>query len=487
MSLTNKTILNLSAIGALQVFARTLNSITLIILARLLLPSDFGIVAIAGILITIMDQFKDFGIGKAIIHRKDNVEDAFISGFNTRLIISLALFCVVFLIAPIWGNFFNDQTISSIVRIFAIVLILENFSFIPNLKLSKELRFKKIIIPESLGYISYSVVAVFLAYNGYSFWSIVYGKIAQSIMNCLSYWIISPWKFHIHFDKKIAKDLLSYGKYVIGAGLFYFISSSLENFVIGKVIGAAALGYYLIAYTWATFSGSQVMALTERVLFPTFSKLNEDIQMVRNAYLKVLKYTSIISIPITFGIFGVAPEFVNIILGEKWAPSILPLQVLCIVGVLSALNSTTGSVYNSIGKPQIPAIVNGINLFLMIMLILPAAKIYGIIGIAALEVFLGIIITYLNFGFIGKYLMIAKYRFIEIIMPQIVSAVLMTILILIIKLYINRFNIFSEFSIVYLIFLMLSGIIAYFMFLFILTKGRLRDDVKILTSNLTMR
>ncbi|HWQ96137.1 MAG TPA: lipopolysaccharide biosynthesis protein, partial [Candidatus Methylomirabilis sp.] len=450
MSLTKKTVKNLSAVGLFQVFAKILNSITLIILARLLLPSDFGIITMAGILTTMVDRFKDFGISNAVIQKREKFEESLQTGFMMRSATGIFLFCTVFIIAPYWADFFDNQAISPVLRILAIILILENFRFFPETKLSKTLRFKTIVISNSLGYISYSLVAISLAYTGYSFWSIIYGRIAQSLIPIIYYWINSPWKLHLQFDKKIAKELFSYGKYIFGTGLMVLLIDNLNYVVLGKILGPTVLGYYFLAYSWANFTSREVLAIVDRVLFPTYSTIKSDISRVGNAYLKTLKYTSIISLPMNFGIFALAPEFVNIVLGEKWAPSILPLQILCVLGVLQSLNSTTVAIYYSIGAPRILTILNGVQLFLMIILVLPAAKFFGMIGAAALVSILMIIITPINFIFVRRFLKVETGKFIKILVPQTFSAVLMTIFILAIKEYTNRFNIFLDYPLIYL-------------------------------------
>lgn len=487
MDLTEKTIKNLSAVGLLQIVGKIFNTITLIILARLLLPSDFGIIAMAGILTTIMDRFKDFGISNAVIQKQDEFEKSLQTGFIMRSATGIFLFFILFFIAPFWADFFKDQALIPVLRILAIIFIMDNFRFFPEIKLSKTLRFKTIVTSNLLGYFTYSLVAIALAYNGYSYWSIIFGRISQSLIAIIYYWIQSPWKIHLQFDKKIAKELFSYGKYVFGTGLMALLIDNVNYVVLGKILGPTILGYYFIAYTWATFSSREVMAIVDRVLFPTYSTIKSDISRVGNAYLRTLNYTSIITIPINFGIFALAPEFVNIVLGEKWAPSILPLQILCILGLLQSLNSTTAGIYYSIGVPKIAAILVAGQLFLMIILVLPAAKFFGIIGAAALVSFLMIILTPFNFTFVGRFLKVEGRRFIKILIPQTFSAVFMTIFLLAIKEYVNRFNIFSDYPPLYLTFLVISGIIIYSVFLFILTKGKIIEDVRVLFSNLKSR
>lgn len=487
MSLTKKTIKNVGVVSILQIVAKILNSVTLIVLARILLPSDFGIIAMASIVITLVDRLKDFGISNAVIQSQEKFEESLQTGFIMRSVTGIFVYCIIFIMAPFVANFFNDQAINSVLRILAIILILDDFRFIPETKLTKTLNFKIVVISNILGYVSYSVVAISMAYNGYSYWSIIYGRVAQSLIPLIYFTIKSPWKFNLRFDKKIAREFLNYGKYIFGTGLLVLLSDNLNYIVLGKILGPTFLGYYFIAYSWATLASREITNIFDRVLFPTYSSIKSDITRVGNAYLKTMKYVSIISIPINFGIFALAPEFVNIVLGEKWAPSILPLQILCILGLLQSFNSTTSSIYYSIGLPKIATILTGVQLILMIIFVLPAAKLFGIGGAAALASIIMIILTPLNFTFVGRFLKMQKRKFIKILIPQFFSAVLMTIFIIVIKQYANKFYIMSDYPPIYLLFLVFSGIIIYLFFLFIFTKGKIIEDLRMLSTNLISR
>jgi O-antigen/teichoic acid export membrane protein len=486
MTLTKKTIENISMVGALRMFSKILNAITLIILARLLTPSDFGIVAIAGLFTTILEPFRDFGLKQAIVHRKERLEESYTTAFTLRLIVSSFLFILVFLLAKQWANFFNDPKIASVVRIFSILLILDNFSFVPDTRLTKELRFKSLVIPDFLGRFIYSAVAIFLALNGYSFWSLIYGKLIQSVVMSISFWIILPWSIHLKLDKEIAKGLIGYGKYVLGTAMITIAMFNLDNAVIGKIIGSTALGYYLIAFRWADFSTLHITNTFHNVLLPTYSLINDDVPRLRKAYLKSLKYSSMVAIPVTFGTFAIAPEFVINVLGEKWSPAVLPLRILCIYGLFHSINATTGSLFYAIGKPKTSTFLIGIKFVLMILLIVPMTKLYGLIGVALLVSFLSILIFPINFSFILKYLVIKKKELSEILFPPTTSAIIMLFFIMILKSYKEVFTIL-RYSNVILIFYIISGGIIYTISLFFLTKGKLKDDFRILSANIKIR
>lgn len=487
MSLIKKTAWNIGTIGLQEIFLKILNLVNLTILTRLLLPSDFGIVAIAGILITVADQFKDFGIGTAVIQIQKKSEEYIITGFSIRFVMGILFFGLIFILAPLWADYFNDQLIASVMRVSAIILILENFSFISDTKLRMELKFKTIAISNFLGSVSYSVAVICLAYTGYSYWSIIYARIIQSIVSATYFWIKNPWKFQLHFNKEIRKELFKYAKYTFGVGFIGMLLYNVNNLVLGKVLGSTMLGYYVVAYTWANFSGREIIAIVSHVLFPTYSSIKSDLPRIGNAYLKTLKYTAIISIPIAFGTFAIAPEFVNIVLGEKWSSSILPLQILSIAGLLNSINIVTASALLSIAKNKILILIAGAEFLLIIIFVIPAAKIYGIIGVASLYSIVMIALTPVTFSYIRKYLVIEKRKFAEILTPPIISGVLMATCILFLKDYIKNISLIPEYPLIILIFLILSGIIIYIVSIFIVTKGKIITEIKDLKSNLTSR
>ena len=484
MSLKRTTAINLGAVGSLHIFAKILNLITLTILSRLLLPSDFGIVAIAGIMITVVDQFKDFGISNAVINRHENPEESLMTGFTIRLFIGSFFYVAIFFLAPVYGNFFNDQVIASVLRVSAIVLILENLRFTPDTKLRKELKFKTIVISNFFGYVSYSIVAISLAYAGYSFWSIIYARLIQTLTSSIYFWFKSPWKFKLYFNKEIAKELYSYGKYIFITGFLALGIDNMNNFVLGKIVGSTLLGYYVVAYSWATFSSREMIQIISKVLFPTFSSIKNDIPRIGNAYLKSLRYTSMISIPIALGTLAIAPEFVNVILGEKWTPSILPLQILCIVGLLQSLNTTTSSLYYSLGKAKITTIMAGTQLLLMMLFVIPVAKIYGIIGVTVLYSLVIIIMTPFNFVYIGKYLQLNQRKFAKILIIPAISGIIMALFIFLIKDYLKSIILVLEYPLLNLILLVLSGGVMYVLCLFILTKGSLKKEIMDIALNM---
>lgn len=214
--LKEKTVSGLRWVGLSIFSTRVLHFVTSIILARLLSPADFGIIAIGFLIIQVLEMFRDLGIGQAIIYKKDEIEKTADTAFILTPIIGISLFALGYLIAPLIAIFFKNASLAPVVKLLALTIVLSSLEVVPSFLLEKELRFKKKVIAEILPTVGYTGVAISLAYLGYGLWSIVYGHVVYKIMSLILIWYISSWRPKFQFNKAISKELLNYGKYIIG-------------------------------------------------------------------------------------------------------------------------------------------------------------------------------------------------------------------------------------------------------------------------------
>jgi O-antigen/teichoic acid export membrane protein len=383
--------MNLKISGALALFSRFSGIITSVVLARLLLPSDFGTITIAYIFLGAMNLFTELGFGSAVIHRKEKIEEALGTSFTINLIISVLLFIVIILIAPFIASFYDEPTITNVLRVLSIGIIISSFQFVPSVYFRKNLQFRKMAIPTVLSGLTNSVISITLAYFDFGVWSLVYGSLASTCVNVGTLLFLCPCKPKITFNKDIATELFVFGKYLFVANIIVFINLHIDSAVGGKLLGLTALGYYYLAYRWGTFS-ERIIGITEKVMFPTYAKMQDDIPKLRKGYLKLLKYVSIMTFPMSLGLFAIATEFVMVVLGEKWIPSITPMRILCIFGLFSTIASTTGSVFTAVGKPKLVRDLSFLMTIVIIVLIYPMITGFGIIGLS-LTVTIGAVLS----------------------------------------------------------------------------------------------
>lgn len=389
MGLAKKAAKGLFWVTLSMVFIRALGFIAKIILARLLAPNDFGLLAIGLLTISTIGIFKDLGLGAALIHREEDIEKAADTAFLILPVFATVLFALAFFSAPFVATFFDNRSAAAIIRVLAFTLIISSFGTIPSNLLEKEMEFKKKVIPEILPQIGYAIVAITLALWGYGVWSLVWGQIVSALAGATLIWFFIDWRPKFRFDKFAAKKMLSYGKEITAASFIIFLHSNLDDALIGKLLGIVTLGYYSLAYTISIMPATSISYLIHRVAFPAYSKIQDDTERLGGAYLKVLRLVGTLSMPAAVGIFLVTPNFVPTVLGAKWIPAVPILQVLCFLGIAKSINSTTGSIFSGVGKPEYGKKTSLINLIAFTAIIYPLIIKFKLIGVG-----LAVVISY---------------------------------------------------------------------------------------------
>jgi len=231
-----------------------------------------------------------------------------------------------------------------------------------------------------LGTIADVTVAVTSAFLLKSVWALVFGLLAGNLVRCIMSYIIEPYKPRLQFDRAQAKELFGFGRWILGSSILVFLITQGDDIFVGKLLGATMLGFYQMAYRISNLPATEISHVISQVSFPFYSKLQDNLPKLREAYLKILQLTTFISFPVAGLIFILAPEFTQIFLGDKWMPMVLAMQVLALYGLLRAIGATTGAFFIAIGKPKIRTRIQSAQLILLIILIYPLTVRWGIMG-----------------------------------------------------------------------------------------------------------
>lgn len=352
-----------------------------IFLARLLIPEDFGIVGMAAVFTGFVVCINRLGFNAAIVQKKEITEKHLSTAFWSCVLIAIILYILTIAISPFIAGFFNKEIVRPVVCIVAIGFILGALGTVQRSLLSKQFNFKNLAKVEIGIAISYGVSSIFLALMGRGVWSLVYGGIFSDMVGTLLLWILCKWRPKLMFDYKSFKELFSFGMYVTGENVVNYISANIDYLLVGRFIGAHFLGVYTIAYMLMDFSRNKISNIITRVAFPAFSTIQDDNQRLRKGYLMVIKYISIITFPATMGLLIVAPEFITSVYGGKWKEVIIPLQIMCIAGILRSIGTTVGSVQYAKKRADIGFKWNLIELSILTLSIIIGIK-YGIVGVA---------------------------------------------------------------------------------------------------------
>lgn len=392
-SLRIKTAKNLGIVYTANLLTRIFGMGATIILARLLTPQDFGLVALSGIIIAIVVLFQDFGLGAALVQRQSDIDEATNVVFYSTILIKFVLYSIVFVIAPFAAGFFDEPIVANIIRISGLALIIDAFAAGHHTLMGKNLEFKKLMSIDVVSKVFSSLLSIIFALLGFSFWSLVYGSLAAAPLRLILYWYASSWRPKFSFNKKVAHEMVRFGGWVMFSNIMAFFRSNTDSFFIGKFLNVSSLGIYNMGMKWGLIGLNYIARPMNNVLFPTFSSIQEKKEKLQKAYLKGLKYTNLVTIPLALGTLAIAPEFVKFILGEKWIEVILPLQIFSIYGLFFSMSIPGHNVLFAVGRAKLASKINTAQLIVILVSIYPLLLWWGIVGVALCVTLSAIIIS----------------------------------------------------------------------------------------------
>lgn len=476
MSLKDKTVHGILWVSLSNIILKIINFIISVILARLLEPSDFGLVAIALIIVNFFEIFRDLGIGPALIHRKEDKDVAADTAFFIFPAVAVIFYAISYFIAPAAADFFREEELEILIRVLSLTFVIWSFGNLPRTLLTKDLEFKKMVIPQLLPKISYGVVAIVMALLGFGVWSLVGGRFVLEVLSVITIWHALDWRPSFRFNKKIALELLSYGKHVITATIIIFMISVIDVTFIGRLLGSESLGYYSIALGIAGLLTLQVSVLLSQVMFPVYSRMQGDMDKLGWAYLKTIKYFSIIVFPAAFGIISVAWYFIKVVYGDKWLPAVAVLQVLCLYGLNIAMLRTTENLYLASGRPRIMTTINLLQFILMAILIYPLTIKYGILGTGIAATIPSMLMVFFTFNEAGKIIDKSFLTIVKTLLPAAAGSLIMVLLVMILQQLISHLS-----PVLILFFSIVLGAVSYFVFLWLTQKEELEEIKRLIT------
>lgn len=380
--LRSKTIRSGLWVGASSAATTLLSLVRSIILARLLTPEIFGLMNLALVFIRGVETFTRTGFAAALIQRQHDFETARDTAFTLLAVRGIILTLVVYLAAPLVGAYYENETQTTLVGILAFAFLISGFENINIVAHQRDLNFKKVVYHELGVALLGFVVVVICAYYMRSVWALAIGYLTTAVTSLVLSYIVFPGRPRFHVDMKAARELFQYGKFISAAAIVIFIATEIDNLVIGKVLGLTALGYYVLAFTLANLPTTHFSKVISRVMFPAYSKLQNDVVGLQEAYLRVLRIVTTFSIPATVGMMILAPEIIRVVYGNQWLDSVTVLQILAIFGCVRAVSSINGYIYNAIGKPDITFYLTISRFIAIAVMIYPSVKLYGIEGAA---------------------------------------------------------------------------------------------------------
>lgn len=404
------------------------------ILARLLSPSDYGVVAVVTVFSTFFSTFADMGLGAAIIQKKDLTSNDMDNLFSFSLYISFSLAIIFFFLAYPISKFYENRVYIPLVELLSISLFFDALNMVPNGILNREKKFGILAVRTFVVYLLASIVTVILALLGWRYYALAFQAVLSSVLTFLWNWANIKLHFHIRFNTRPIKKIFSYSSYQMGFNIINYFSRNLDNLLIGKFFGNAELGYYNKAYALMMYPVNNLSGVITPVLHPILSDYQDLREVMYKKYMKVFKLILWVGLYAAFICYLARYEIINIMYGPNWNETVSCFGILAISIIPQILNSSMGGVFLALGNSRLLFINGAMNTSMTVIAIL-----WGIFGgRSILSVAIGVTLSYTLQFFTASYMLIAmafRKSYFKFIISLWYELLMLTVLIIAILLY----------------------------------------------------
>lgn len=372
--------------GMIWTFSDTIGTqviqlIVQIILARLLLPRDFGVVGIILVFIAISNVFIDGGFSNGLIRDKETTQEDYSTVFFFNLFVSILLYIILFFSAGFISRFFDQPALESIVRVVGILLIIGALSMIQRVMLSKEINFRVQTQINVTAALFSGIIAVICALLGLGVWSLVVKMVLMSTIQTVFFIYVRRWKPSLVFSMTSFKRLFSFGSKVMLSEIITTVYENIYFLIIGATFNATTLGYFANARRLSEAAATSITTAVHKVSYPVLSTVRLDKERLKRGYRAIIKTSAYVIFPAMIGLIAVAPVLFEVVLGENWIPAIPYFQILCLGGLLYPLISINSNMLQVQGRSDLYLYLN--------------------IGIKIIGVFFISLVVFLNMGIYG--------------------------------------------------------------------------------------
>lgn len=330
--------------------AQLVTFIVSIVLARILTPEDYGVVALATVFTSILQVFVDSGLGTALIQKKNADDLDFSSVFYFNFVVCIVLYIIMFFTAPFISVFYNDSSLTSIVRVASLTIVISGVKGIQQAYVSRNMLFKRFFFATLGGTIFSAFIGIGLAYAGFGVWAIVAQQLSNTAIDTLILWITVKWRPKKMFSIKRLKELLNFGWKLLVSSLFNTVYNNLRNLIIGKYYSSADLAYYNQGDKFPNLIVTNINSSIDSVLLPTLSSAQDEKNRVKSMTRRAIKTSTYIMAPLMMGLAFCATPIVRLILTEKWMPCVPYLQIFCITYMFWPIHTANLNAINAMGR-----------------------------------------------------------------------------------------------------------------------------------------
>ena len=361
---------------------QALSLVVFVILARLLTPSDFGLVALAAVFVALAQLVVDQGLGDALIQRREITQLQIDTAFWVAIATGILLTGGLALLAEPLAGLLREPELAPILQVLSLTFILSALASIPIALLTRALAFRLLAIRAVLSIVGGGIVGIGMALLGFGAWALVGQQVAQAVLSVVTLWSVTPWKPRAEFSRADFAVLFPFGIKVVSSDILGFVSRNADNFLIGAYLGTGPLGFYAVGYRILDVSQRVLINVARKITFPVFSRIQHDPSRLTRAYLRVTRVAGVLIVPAYIGLALVSPELTVFVFGPTWAESGPVAAILFLSGPVLALQAFSGSLLYATGNPGIVLrfrVITTVAVVIGFVIALP----FGILAVAA--------------------------------------------------------------------------------------------------------
>jgi O-antigen/teichoic acid export membrane protein len=381
MNLQTRTVRSIGWSATSQIAQLLMQILMLAILARLLTPSDFGLIAMVTVFSSFVAIFSNFGLTSAIVQKKEISDEALSSTFWINVGLGALLTIALAASAPLIAAFYSEPRLTPLVVFISTTFFIASFGNVQTALLTKSMNFKALAVISICAVGISGPVSILLAFSGYGVWSLAWLTVLSAFVTVVFTWIYSRWVPHFSLGLQHVKGLLGFGANLTGFSLVNYFARNADNLLIGKFLGAAPLGFYNLAYNLLLFPLNNISNVIGNVMFPALSIIQHDKQMVREAYITANRYIAAVSFPLMTWLLVTAPQFIRVVFGPKWIGAIALVQILAITSILQSIGTNTGWIFLSQGRTDVLFRVGVVTCSLAVISFAVGLR-WGVVGVA---------------------------------------------------------------------------------------------------------
>lgn len=399
-----------------------------LVLARLLAPTEYGIIAMLAIFIQIAQILIDGGFANALIQKKDCNDLDYSTVFYFNILIAVVAYLILFLSAPLIADFYKITQLDVVLRVLSIVLIVNSLSIVQKTILVKRVDFKSQAFSSFTSSLLSGILGIILAYHGFGVWALVWQQISNSFFALVFYSCIVRWTPLLKFSRESFNGLFSFGSKLLVSSLINTVYRNIYAIVIGKKYSSEDLGLYSRAEQFALFPSYNIATIISRVIFPIFSKIQDDNEKLKIAYRKTIQYSSFIIFPLMFGLASISEPFILYFLTDKWEGAIVLLQILCFDWMFDHISALNLNLLYVKGRSDLALKLEIIKKTYAIIILFSTLP-FGLVWMCLGRVLYSISAIFINAYYTRQLIQLTVWQQLKDIMPYVIASFIMAVII----------------------------------------------------------